>query len=66
MLTTLATALDDFTSVSVNCYLFVASLINTRAHFGRGGGDIYYMVSDPLGLQALARGKYTLFFLQLR
>ena len=38
MLTTFATALDDFTSVSVNCYLFVASLINTRAHFGRGGG----------------------------
>ena len=64
MLTTFATALDDFTSVSVNCYLFVASLSNTCAHFGRGR-DIYYMVSDPLGLQALARGKYTLFFLQL-
>ena len=42
MLTTFATALDDFTSVSVNCYLFVASLINTRAHFGRGGGYILH------------------------
>ena len=41
MLTTFATALDDFTSVSVNCYFFVASLINTRAHFGRGGGGLY-------------------------